>query len=107
MPTAAKTHRSFFPKRKASGPRVRVFDYTSSNRRWRKLRASVLASEPLCRACRTMNRTTPATQVDHITPISAGGEAYDRANLQSLCASCHSKKTTRQDGGGFQRGVAQ
>jgi len=30
---------------------------------------------------------------DHITPIALGGERYDVANGQTLCSSCHGKKT--------------
>ena len=36
--------------------------------------------------------------VDHIVPLPSGGtNALD--NLQTLCASCHSIKTSREDGG--------
>jgi 5-methylcytosine-specific restriction protein A len=31
--------------------------------------------------------------VDHILAINDGGDAWDGENLQSLCRSCHSKKT--------------
>ena len=63
----------------------------------RRLRAMVLAEEPLCRECLRQGRITPATDVDHIVPLAAGG-TNDRSNLQALCHSCHSKKTFR-DGG--------
>ena len=39
-----------------------------------------------------------ATHVDHIVPRRRGG-MDDESNLQGLCASCHSRKTCRQDGG--------
>lgn len=62
------------------------------DRTWQRLRQMVLAAEPLCRACLASGAITPATQVDHIRPLSAGGEnTFD--NLQSLCHSCHSRKT--------------
>lgn len=63
---------------------------------WRRLRTVVLAEEPLCRHC----RTRPATEVDHIRP-HRGDETlmWDRANLQGLCKSCHSRKTATEDGG--------
>lgn len=57
---------------------------------WRRLRAMVLAREPLCRAC-----GAPATDVDHVTPKSAGG-GDDEANLQALCGACHRGKTIRE-----------
>lgn len=58
------------------------------DRAWRRWRLMVLREEPLCRVC-----GDAADQVDHITPLSRGG-TDERSNLQSLCASCHSKKTS-------------
>ena len=63
--------------------------------RWRKLRVMILAREPYCQAegCNEW-----ATEVDHIVPTTAGGT--DRVdNLQALCKSCHSRKTSTEDGG--------
>lgn len=34
----------------------------------------------------------PAEVVDHIQPLSLGGELLDPANHQSLCASCNVRK---------------
>ena len=57
---------------------------------WRRLRAAVLAEEPLCRTCWARGTTTPATDVDH-----ADGDPTNNAdsNLVPLCHSCHSRKT--------------
>ncbi|MCB0080444.1 MAG: HNH endonuclease [Caldilineaceae bacterium] len=53
-----------------------------------------LRREPLCRHCRERGQTTAATEVDHIKARRDGGsDAFD--NLQSLCKSCHSRKTAR------------
>lgn len=58
---------------------------------WQKLRAQVLAEEPLCRACMDdYGIVTPATDVDH---INNDGDDNRRENLQSLCHECHSTKT--------------
>ena len=59
-----------------------------NSRDWRKLRAYVLAGEPLCREC-----TAVATVVDHITPIRLGGSKWSHENLQPMCTSCHNKKS--------------
>ena len=63
---------------------------------WRKIRAAVLAAEPLCRICASKRRITAASCVDHID-----GDAHnnDRANLQSLCSKCHNRKTATENGG--------
>lgn len=58
-----------------------------NTKRWKMLRRRRLFLDPLCK-CGVI-----ATDVDHITPIEEGGEPYDLANTQSLCASCHGKKT--------------
>ena len=70
------------------------------DRQWRKVRRIVLEREPLCRFCYEKGEVVPATEVDHIKPISQGGARLDPDNLRSLCKSCHSSHTARQ-GGGF------
>ncbi|MCY4064259.1 MAG: HNH endonuclease signature motif containing protein [Chloroflexi bacterium] len=35
-------------------------------------------------------------EVDHITPLSDGGAAYDPDNLQSLCRKCHHVKNSQE-----------
>lgn len=65
--------------------------------RWRKLRAQVLLANPVCQAdgC-----ASESTHVDHIIPHRGDQYlAWDRYNLQALCARCHSRKTASQDGG--------
>jgi 5-methylcytosine-specific restriction protein A len=66
---------------------------------WKRLRLLQLGKQPLCVMCESMGRLTAATQVDHIVPIKDGGDPWAMENLQSLCASCHSHKTSTEDGG--------
>lgn len=61
-----------------------------------------LDAEPLCRQCRAEGVVEAATQVDHIVPIAEGG-TNGFENTQSLCASCHSKKTRKETGDGARR----
>lgn len=70
--------------------------WSTARAAWRRLRAQVLCETPLCVACKRQGRFVMATVVDHID-----GDAThdDRANLQPLCASCHSAKTARENGG--------
>lgn len=58
---------------------------------WKRLRARILAEEPLCRMC-----DAPANVVDH-----ASGDPSDnsRRNLVALCEPCHNHKTQRQRAG--------
>lgn len=67
------------------------------NPAWGRLRAQVLAEEPLCRVC----QREWAAVVDHITPVSAGGAAFERSNLQGLCEPCHNRKTRREQNRGI------
>jgi hypothetical protein len=62
---------------------------------WRQLRLLILRDKPMCQwpFC-----NQPATDVDHILPLRAGGE-NTRQNLQSLCKPHHAQKTAREDGG--------
>ncbi|WP_330547708.1 HNH endonuclease [Caminicella sporogenes] len=71
--------------------------YNSSS--WQRLRKKVLTKHPLCVECEEKGRLTPATVVDHIVPHH-GNEAlfWDEDNLQSLCKSCHDRKTAKEDG---------
>ena len=64
--------------------------------RWRRLRALALAMQPLCAECLRHNLTTAATEVHHIDAKRRGGLDV-LENLESLCKSCHSRKT-RQEG---------
>lgn len=64
---------------------------------WDRIRARVLALTPRCRHC-----GAPATVVDHIVPLRAGG-THDLGNLQALCVKHHNAKTNSVDGGGWRR----
>lgn len=63
-----------------------------------KIRAHLLATEPLCRECHKQGRTTVATIADHINPLAKGGSS-EADNYQPLCAPCHDDKTIRESGG--------
>jgi len=69
-----------------------------SRRPWRELREYVLSQNPICVMCQSRGLTVLAEEVDHIVPMSKGGEPYDLDNLQPLCKSCHSRKTAVDDG---------
>ena len=60
---------------------------------WRRRRAEYLEENPYCVVCQD-----EATEVDHIVPLSAGGEDHP-SNWQSLCKTHHSVKTGRERAG--------
>jgi 5-methylcytosine-specific restriction protein A len=63
---------------------------------WYKLRQWYIQANPLCAHCLAQGITQPAQDVDHIVPISQGGDNLDPDNLQSLCRPCHNRKTRAQ-----------
>lgn len=65
---------------------------------WRKLRALVLARQPLCSSC----QRRASTQVDHIVPKAAGGTDEEH-NLRGVCGDCHAAKTAREGTQGRRR----
>ena len=69
------------------------------DRQWQRLRRMKLARQPFCAECSRRGRIVAATDVDHIVPLANGGTNADD-NLQSLCHSCHSRKTADQRGKG-------
>jgi 5-methylcytosine-specific restriction protein A len=64
--------------------------------RWKKIREIRLQINPLCQECEKQGMIAIARLVDHINPIKHGGEPYDLDNTQSLCYSCHNRKTSNE-----------
>ena len=61
------------------------------------LRPAQLLREPFCRECARHGRRVRATDVDHIVDHKGEWSKFcDRSNLESLCHSCHSRKTARE-----------
>ena len=61
------------------------------------LRPSQLLREPFCRECARCGKRTWATVADHIVPFEGDWARFiDPTNHQSLCASCHGRKTARE-----------
>lgn len=68
--------------------------YSSSA--WRKLRAWFMNQHSICQGSLPGGRKcrSKGTECDHIQPIELRPDlALNQGNLQSLCKSCHSRKT--------------
>ncbi|GHC61544.1 HNH endonuclease [Limoniibacter endophyticus] len=74
-----------------------------SYRRWYKLaawerrRQELFARQPLCVKCLEREEVTVADTADHIVPHRGDPELFWSGELQSLCASCHSRLKQREE----------
>jgi 5-methylcytosine-specific restriction enzyme A len=84
-------------RRKGGAPRL--YDL----RVWRdRAQPMVLAAHPLCCMCLADGLITPATVVDHITPLTKRPDlGLEVANLQSLCKEHHDARKHAIDVRGF------
>lgn len=65
--------------------------------KWEQLRGDQLLREPFCRECARRGLRVWATDVDHIVDHKGNWATFaDPDNLESLCHSCHSRKTARE-----------
>ena len=89
--------RSWIPKAK---PQERQHDNSNfyHSKGWRLTRKFYIKANPLCEQCTREGRTTGGQMVDHIKPISLGPTSLrlDQTNLQTLCNSCHNKKSANE-----------
>jgi 5-methylcytosine-specific restriction protein A len=63
---------------------------------WIKLRNYKRLLSPLCEHCEKLGLIIPYHTIDHIKPISEGGEPLNLDNLQTLCKQCHAIKTGKE-----------
>ena len=78
---------------------ARLYD----RRRWRDhIAPDVLADEPWCRYCRSLNVLTPAEVVDHIVKVKDAPDlAFERSNLQPLCKAHHDSAKKQAEARGY------
>lgn len=73
-----------------------VWPYSTT--RWKKLRLAKLRATPLCEPCADRGWISRATTVDHKVSVKSGGEPFPHlTELTSMCARCHSVKTSAAD----------
>jgi 5-methylcytosine-specific restriction protein A len=75
----------------------RQWAYLYNSERWKLRRARQLAREPLCRECLTRGIYTLGTVADHIEDHKGDPAKFFYGALQTLCPSCHSAKTAREN----------
>ena len=100
-PTATSSHKKIEAKvaheNKSKGSTRNDNRWLYDSRKWKdRVRLSKINRDPLCEICLQRDEFIKATEVDHIKPVSAGGAPYDMDNLQSLCSSCHSRKSAKE-----------
>lgn len=62
---------------------------------WAKARQKALERDHYtCQKCGRQNLEDNEQEVDHIIPVSMGGNNFELKNLQTLCHECHVDKTT-------------
>lgn len=71
--------------------------------RWKRRRAAQLMREPLCRMCMEAGIATPATVADHREAHRGEPELFWKGELDSLCASHHSRDKQIMERGGKPR----
>lgn len=77
------------------------------SKRWQKLRKEHLAKEPYCVCPQHKGKMVEGNTVDHIVPHRGDPRLFwDKNNLQTLTASCHSsgKQSEERGGRGFNFG---
>ena len=85
------------PKPKERSQEAQAWRWMYQTQDWKTLRSEQLLREPWCRECAQHGIRTRATDVDHIRDHKGDWAVFiDASNLQSLCHSCHSRKTAAE-----------
>ncbi|AQA23715.1 HNH endonuclease family protein [Rhodococcus sp. MTM3W5.2] len=53
--------------------------------------------------CAVLGCQRASVEVDHIVPLAAGGDRYDRTNLRGICVPHHREKTAQEAAEGRKR----
>lgn len=74
-----------------------------NTQRWHEVSARHRHTEPLCRECKEIGKTTPAVLVHHNPELNElfeqGLNPYDEQYLVSLCTACHNRHLREMQNG--------
>ena len=106
MPTLPKARKRSWIKTMPKHTRQHDNSAFYHSKAWRMTRKFYIKDNPLCEMCKRKSppETTAAQMVDHIKQISLGGSMLHHSNLQSLCNSCHAKKSS-YEGVEYRKGI--
>lgn len=104
MPARAKSvntarPRPESPARQLANPRGKTAERGYGGA-WQRFRESWLAEHPLCRSCEDRGLIVAATDVDHVIPHRGDPVRFWLGPFQSLCGSCHGRKSAGEARGG-------
>jgi 5-methylcytosine-specific restriction endonuclease McrA len=96
-PNLSEQSRCAIHRRDNRSPSSRI----TGTRRWRdRTKPAVLARDNwTCRYC-----GAHADQVDHVDPVSRGGDPWDKDGLVACCSPCNARKNAKRGGEGPLRG---
>ena len=68
---------------------------------WKKLRQSVLSTQPICKSCLSRGIIKQSEAVDHVFPHRQDPLRFLLNIYQGLCVACHTQKTKHENDGVF------
>ena len=96
MPTITHKRRKRQPKKEIKRTVDNSKIYNSQD--WRKASIAFrsIRENQFCVICFAKGVYTVAQEVDHIKPITQGGDIWDRSNWQPICTIHHRQKSGRE-----------
>src|SRR5699024_7520948 len=94
------SHDGVVHKRYDASRDVEVKRFYSSGRWTEMAKQTKLRDDYLCQECLSHGLYVQGNIAEHITPVKQDwGKRWDMSNTQTLCISCHNKKTAKENTG--------
>lgn len=88
-------------RRDDRSPEARAYRALYKTAAWREIRATHLAHHRLCAMCLKIGRTTPARNVNHVTPHKGDWALFISGPFESLCDAHHNRDAQGYERRGF------